>query len=143
METNIVYPKRASSTRASERGSEAGNPVCQLSIKTRNRVGKRVEGCGLKRIERIHHPCFAGTTSDIPPLPLLSSLSSFHRSTLGTPYLCTLLPRSRAPSSPPSRSSLLSDRVPLFRVLYYFFYQSARFQDALRPAESCVINHEM
>lgn len=44
---------------------------------------------------------------------------------------------------PPSRSFLVSDRVPLFRVLYYFFYQSARFQDALRPAESCVINHEM
>lgn len=48
-----------------------------------------------------------------------------------------------APSEPPSHSFLVSDRVPLFRVLYYFFYQSARFQDALRPVESCVINHEM
>lgn len=47
------------------------------------------------------------------------------------------------PSHPISRSLPVSDRVPLFRVLYYFFYQSARFQDALRPAESCAINHEM
>lgn len=49
-----------------------------------------------------------------------------------------------SPFAPPiSRSLPVSDRVPLFRVLYYFFYQSARFQDALRPAESCAINHEM
>lgn len=52
----------------------------------------------------------------------------YHHPSLA-PYLALSLP--------------VSDRVPLFRVLYYFFYQSARFQDALRPAESCAINHEM
>lgn len=63
-------------------------------------------------------PSFRSHRRRFPPRGIL---------TLRTPYLA--LP--------------VSDRVPLFRVLYYFFYQSARFQDALRPAESCAINHEM
>lgn len=132
--------------------------ACQLSIKTRNRVGKRVEGCSrmVKRIERIHHPCSAETAFDIPSLlPFLlypsssssSSSWSFHRSAwnlyLFSPPFLILDPSVSLPASHPRTLSSVSDRVPLFRVLYYFFYQSARFQDALRPVESCVINHEM
>lgn len=71
-----------------------------------------MEGCGLERIERIHHPCFTGTSLEPPATPA---------------YRAT--PR-----------TLSSYQI---ESLYYFFYQSARFQDALRPAESCVINHEM
>lgn len=61
-----------------ERQGETGKPACQLSIKTRNRVGKRVEGCKLKRIERIHHPYFTETTFGIPPSLFILVVWPFH-----------------------------------------------------------------
>lgn len=60
------------------RQGETGKPACQLSIKTRNRVGKRVEGCKLKRIERIHHPYFTETTFGIPPSLVILVVWPFH-----------------------------------------------------------------
>lgn len=77
--------------------------------------------------------------------PHLSALGGVSRRgilTLLAPYLAREL-LSFPLSLPLFPSLFVSDRVPLFRVLYYFFYQSARFQDALRPVESCAINHEM
>lgn len=143
----VYHPLRVSWHTWHGARQRTGKSACQLSIKTRNRVGKRVDGCRLKRIERIHHPYFTETTFDVPRsvvvLVVTSSLLPWNL------CLCLFRPRSlslyRTPSKPPypPHSSLVSDRVPLFRVLYYFFYQSARFQGALRPAESCVINHEM
>jgi len=146
-------------TEARTRAARAGQGVaeklaCRSSAETRDRVGRggrgRAPARGPKRIERIHRaPPFhkdghrvRRTPAASPGCSLLSATprspsASFHSRRRHFPARAPYLAR------PLSLSLPVSDRVPLFRVLYYFFYQSARFQDALRHAESCAINHEM
>lgn len=90
----LFTPGRISRRTWHETRQRTGMPACQLSIKTRNRVGKRVEGSGLKRIERIHHPYFTETTFDIPPPPLsLSLYASSSRRFIVPPSESLSLPR--------------------------------------------------
>lgn len=130
------------------RGGKARVPVeCgdTRSSGTRKRGGTGARTKAYRKNPPLFH--FTRTTAKVqrgialPRRPIPSS-PPFHLSAL----VSMSFPAARHilhPSHPISRSLPVSDRVPLFRVLYYFFYQSARFQDALRPAESCAINHEM
>ena len=64
-----------------------GSPACQLSIKTRNRIGKRVEGCEAETYRKDPPPLFHRNDVRHPSLPpllrlLLLSSSSFGRSEL-------------------------------------------------------------
>lgn len=136
-----------------------GKLACRSSAGTRDRVRRsrdRGERVGHTRVnqsiskEFTALSYFTRTTSDARPSSHPFPPRRPHRPPPTPFHLSALIGdvsrrAASSPFAPPpiSRSLPVSDRVPLFRVLYYFFYQSARFQDALRPAESCAINHEM
>jgi len=137
--------------------------ACRSSAETRDRVRRR-RRAGLEkrgwytRVNQsiskeftalLFHKNDVRCPSAVAPFPLPPSPAAHHIARSLPFHLSALIGdvsrrAASSPFAPPiSRSLPVSDRVPLFRVLYYFFYQSARFQDALRPAESCAINHEM